>query len=37
VDKKSRVTPWLFDCTYCSFRINADVNAAKNIKDAAES
>jgi len=37
VDKKSRVTPWLFECTYCSFRINADVNAAKNIKYAAES
>ncbi len=36
VDRASRVTSWLFKCTCCGRRINADVNAALNIKFAAE-
>ena len=36
MDRASRVAPWLFECTCCGERINADVNAALNIKHAAE-
>lgn len=36
VDRDSRVEPWLFVCTCCGERINADVNAALNIKHSAE-
>jgi len=36
VDRKSRVEPWLFRCTYCEYEIHADVNAALNIQHAAE-
>lgn len=36
VDRASRVQPWLFECTCCGISINADVNAALNIKSAAE-
>jgi len=36
VDRESRREPWLFVCTYCGFRVNADVNAARNLKHATE-
>jgi len=36
VDRESRIEPWLFICTCCGENINADVNAALNIKIAAE-
>ena len=36
VDKESRVLPWQFECTACGYKINADVNAAINIKYAAQ-
>lgn len=36
VDRASRVETWLFICTACGEEVNADVNAALNIKHAAE-
>ena len=36
VDRASRIEPWLFICTYCGYKVNADVNAALNIQHAAE-